>query len=362
MSDSKFVTKSIERKPMNTKKTILLLLTMVIGAALLFYALFNRGGEEEDIQSRVEKEVFFRHTVPRAEADFRHANALAIERLETRIAARFQEWENAIPNFVDDVTDFGSKMVIIQRYLSDKTNELRRRPESAVAVEQYAKEKFEMHLFSGDELEREIQEIARQFGEDLSANRKIYYSELRSNWENHPFTTKEFPVDRLIIQTDENLSRVVTNRLERMTGQSMAGFAGAELLTTASTILVKQAIIFAATKTASSAAAAATAAGGTAAVGTGGGAVAGSPCGPGCAAIGAGVGLVVGLITDIVITNKIRNEMTRSLKGLLDEIQKVLISGADNQEGLITFYQKLSEEMVREDAQQVIRLERRYLR
>lgn len=335
-------------------KICISIMAIFLGAWILWAVLSGLGESGLTVEEQVQKEVFFRHTIPNAEMKFRQDNQRAIERLEERIEVRFQQWESKIPEFVKDVTDLGSKTKIAGKSLSDFVNRTRGKDDNAKEVQIYVQTIFEKHLFSSDELNQAVEEIAQQFVDDISSNRKVFYFELQKDWEEYRFDSRSFPSDELSKRTDLRMNQFVQDHVYKMMGESLGGLVGSELVSVATTYLVKQIVMQAGVRLAAGASGAAASG---AASGAAAGGAAGAVCGPGCVAIGVGTGFVAGLIIDWVVTEITRENMSDGLMLMLDEIQVSLVEGSELEMGLIRFYSEYEQRLVDEEVKTIQELE-----
>jgi uncharacterized membrane-anchored protein YhcB (DUF1043 family) len=327
---------------MNKMKMIVAVIALMVGVYLIFWSWRNtslKTAREQQLAQEIEA--------------YKVRNDDAIGRLEARIKDTINLHRKKIPDFVEDATDYGTKVKLIYKGSSDLANKLKGRDKKAIEVQGYMTRMFEMYFFSGDTLNRAVENQTHQFGEDMDASRKVLYANLLAQWNQDPDIRKKLNLDAFIADSNLLLKNELNKNGITLVSSSMGAVVGSELIAMAGTYIAQQLFTAIAAQAAASSATAAATAGGATTAGAGGGAVVGTPCGAPCMLVGAAVGMALGLAVDWVLTDRMCDKLTTMLNKYFDDIESALINGTDREDGVVEFYRKLTHELEKKEQEAI---------
>jgi len=332
---------------MKTVKIIIAVLVLLLGAFLVFKAwqLSSPTSGSPTASEQPAIAEFFDLALPAEIEEYRIRNADALSRFQERLNAQFDTYRENIPAFVEDSTDYGSKIKIICKSSDDFVKKLRKKDKEAIQVETYMVNKFHHHFFTPEELRIAFKDIVDQFTEDIMASRKLLYAKLKQKWEKKEFSSAPFPTDEILLQSDEQLRHIMNTQGFEFGAMSTGAVIGSELLASAANFLVRKLYVVIVSTTLTFSATTATTTAGTTAVSSTGGAAAGSPGGPAVALIGFGAGLAVGVIVDWYMTDRMQEKLTGTLEDYFDEISKIIVLGTEKEVGVIRGYELVIDKM-----------------
>ena len=329
-------------------------MALMVGVYLIYWVWRSTGEGSAREQYLTQETAAREQHLAQEMAAYKIRNDNAIGRLEARIKDTINLYRQKIPDFVEDATDYGTKVKLIYKGSSDLANKLRHRDKKAIEVQDYMKRMFEMYFFSGDTLNRVVGNQTHQFGEDMDANRRVLYANLLAQWNQEPDIRKKLNLDSFIAESDLLLKNELNKHGITLIGASMGSVVGSELIAMAGAYIAQQLFTTIAAQAAASSATAAATAGGATTAGAGGGAAVGTPCGPPCMLVGAGVGLVLGMAVDWVMTDRMRDKLTAMLNEYFDTIENALINGTESEDGIVEFYRKLTREIENKEQEAIV--------
>jgi hypothetical protein len=252
------------------------------------------------------------------------ANREAAQRCLARIDDAFARYRRGIQPFSEDITSMGARFGILVRMPSDWWYGDGR-------LEQYVRDKFEMHLFSEDQLTTDLSHALTTFRDELRANRNQLLALTKVAIQERDFPGLSAPDDYSFgSKVNGQLVEFATGRAQDSVYHGIATFIASEVAAMAGTQLLTRAV----TSIGAGAATSVTAGGGAAASGAAVGAGAGTMAGPLGTAIGLGVGIVVGVMVDWWMTEQFQAELENDLHQYLAKLRHGIIEGVNGQPGL----------------------------
>jgi hypothetical protein len=245
-------------------------------------------------------------------------NRQAAERCVIRLGNLFASYRDGVEPFVEDLTSISTRLGIVRRMPAGWWKADNR-------VEMYVQKKFETHLFTEEQLTRDVASVLNEFRNEVDANQKRMLVSVRAS-----LSTADLPeVD--MAQYEPFFAEVAKQLRDYSTRQ------GTSSVYSALTVLVfSEAGSFAAVSVVSgllarfgtAAAATAAAAGGVTAGATATGAGGGSLVGPVGTVVGLGVGLAIGLAIDWWMTEKFEEEMNEQMNAYLVSLEEAMLHGS----------------------------------
>ena len=280
--------------------------------------------QKSEAELRAEREAFFKADVEPSIKVADNLNREAADRCVVRLKESFNGYRTGIQPFCKEINTWGTRLGVIRRMPSDWWYE-------QTDVSDYIQAKFAKHLFTDKKLAEDIESALATFRADVEANQNTLVTSIRA-----AISTKDLPglpdIDyadfakdlssRLTAYSAQSAKDSVVSGIVTEVASGVGGFAAEQLL--AQLVVRLTAMVAASTATAGGATA------GGAAVGGGGGSL-GGPVG---VAAGLAVGLVIGGAIDWWMSSSFEAKMTEQLNGLIDELNKEVISGDANRLGL----------------------------
>jgi len=269
------------------------------------------------IAREVQRAKFFDESVQPEIAMTDARNREAADRCLTRLRQVFHGYRADVPTFVADLTSISTRLGIVRRMPANWWKGDGR-------IEVYVQEKFESHLFSEQQLRRDVGRVLEEFQQEIEANQKHMLVRVQAS-------LAEADLPEVAIDRYEPFLDAVASRLRDYS----AGQGKDSVYHALTVLVVSEAGGYAATSmvagllarlgsaTVVTAAAGAGATAGATATGAGGGSIAG-PVGT---VVGLGVGLAVGLVIDWWMTEKFEAEMQEQMNGYLMAIEETLLTG-----------------------------------
>jgi hypothetical protein len=247
------------------------------------------------------------------------ANAEALRTLRSGIHAQFEAYRSRVPTFTADITSIGNKSKITWEAAKQMASEDKKK------VERHVSDKFEMHVVSGKQMEKDLEGLLHAFRRDIEANRNRMLVDINeavrseTGFESDLLIPEEFT--KRIEQQIRNQSKQAGKNAVVLSGMTF-------LVSLAAEEAVRNLVVYALTRVgttlaASMATTAAVSGGATAAGGAGGG-TAGSLGGPAGAVIGIAAGLTVGIIVDIVMTDRMEKKLNDECTSFLTKAEMEL--------------------------------------
>jgi|GEM_PF-1536773 len=326
------------------------LVVMIMGALLLRKVWVATSSAAEN---QTGGGVFYGESVRKLRSEFEENNEEAIVRFESRIQKTFDNWRATTPEFVEDLTDLGSKTKMAGMTISDLIDKVRKKEVNEKNVEEYVRKKFEYHFFTEEVLNKRIQDTCNDFAIDLEANRKRFYADLKADWDKIKVSETPFPADEIMQDSLQSLLGDLNSYGNEILENSTTTFVASEMATIAAGYVGIQVASQVAARFGGTLASAAAASGGAAGVGTAGGGAGGSTVGPGGMIIGAAVGFTAGLILDWWMTERMQEKITIEINNYLTDMEESLINGSDEGSGVVGYYKKMAESVVDADVKHV---------
>lgn len=278
-----------------------------------------------DLQAEEEDEAAERLRFYEAEVEpillaHERANRAAAERAIQRIRETFDGYRRGVDPFVEDITSWGTRLGVLVRTPGDWWYEDER-------INTFVSEKFEEHLFSEQQLQRDLTQVLVALREDLRANRNRLLTQVRAAVNASdltPITLPDFTdYDR---QVREDLVELAEARGQTSLYHGIAVTVGAEAVAIPAGWLAGVSVSALLSSSAAATGATATT--------TAGGGTAGSLAGPVGTGVGVIVGAMVGLGIDWWLTERFQERVTGELTSYLDELERGLLEGTDDDPGL----------------------------
>lgn len=265
-------------------------------------------------------ETFFDSSIRPLERENQRANREAADRCIARIAESFEQYRAGVDGFCEEITGIGTRFGVLRRMPANWWYE-------HDTITPYINRKFEKHIFSEDQLKKDLGAALAAFREDLRANRGSLLSAVKVAVSESMLPHMEMPdYDAFDRQVVNDLSDYAARRAEDSVYQGIVSLIASEVAAVAATDIVTRLMAtFAYT-----AALEATAAGGAAAGGAAAGGAGGTVAGPVGTAIGAGVGLVVGILVDWWMTDSFKAKLSDDLDEYLVKLRDGIIDGDTN--------------------------------
>jgi len=269
----------------------------------------------------------------------------------------FTGFREGIPDFTEDLTQWGTRFGIVSTWTQDKWDSWWNENDNANRLGEYVHGKFREHVLSEEELEVAYSDTIIQFTGDLTANRNALLSEIKI-----VLSSQQLPVQirvpkedfaQFVERTQEHFSKYSSELGGKSAASGVLGFVGGNAIgwgATKVTIYAIQAVGPLIVSSTSSSLIATTLTpvvtsvttyfttmgvtlGGATTAFTLGGGAGGSTVGP----IGTGVGVVAGLVaggvTDWWLSEQFKEKTTTELNSMLDLMEKNIINGVRNESG-----------------------------
>jgi hypothetical protein len=264
-------------------------------------------------------------------------NREAADRAIALLHERFNAHRAGVRPFADDVSGWVTRFGVVGRFATDQWDQHVRGNAKANAVGDYIEEKFRGHVLSEASLQADLEEVLKQYREDLTASRNQLFAEIRLPLQGSqsPITLDDKTWNTFCLDVDRRAKvlNATTPRDGVVTG--LASVAGGWIGAEASEVVVMQILARVGTAVAVESAEAATVASGSAMIGgtaTGGGV--GSLGGPAGTVIGVGVGLVIGTAIDWWMTDRMEAKVTDQCFTFLDTVERQIVDGGAQSPGL----------------------------
>jgi hypothetical protein len=263
-------------------------------------------------------------------------NQQAAQRACKRLHENFEGYREGIDDFAEDVTGWGTRFGMAGRSAQDTWNKWWNKEGNASEVESYVLKKYEKHIVSQDQLQRDVDQAVMSLKQDMDANRNRLYAEIRL-----VLRTSSLPVGHG--QTSlTNLTASIDLRLNQLISDSSTDSLVVGIASAVSGILVEEGLSFAVTavfsELASVTAATAATSSTTVTSSTAAGGSAGSGAGPVGTIVGVGVGLVVGAIVDWWLTDSFKQKLSDECHSFLDALEEHLLQGTSKSRGLSVLF------------------------
>ncbi len=294
------------------------------------------------VPRNVQRAVFFDSEVEPRIVETDRLNREAAQRCVDRLRQVFENYQNGIQPFVEDLTSLSTRLGIARRMPGNWWNGDHR-------IERYVQQKFETHLFSRQKLLGDVSSVLESFRQEVDANQRRLLVSVHASLE-----VADLP--EIQIDSYEPFFGKVARRLRGYSAEQGTTSVYNALIV----LIMSEAGSYAAVSVVAgllarfgSAAAVSAAAGagvtaGTTAAGAGGG----SMLGPVGTAVGLGVGLAVGLVIDWWMTDRFEQEMSKQMADYLRMLEVTILdrpaegglTGAD-QPGLCNALPKLCDRL-----------------
>ena len=259
-------------------------------------------------------------------------NRAAVDRAVARLEQRFRNYHMGIDEFAEDITGWGARFGIVGKTAQDLWTRWWDKKENADEVRRYVTGKYERHIVSGDQLEKDIRDVIHAYREDLVASRNRLYADIQLaiRLSHHEVVIPEADFEDMKMSINDRIREMAADASGDSVVVGVAAIVGGmmveEGVRVGVTALLSQLVSSTAVTTASS--------GGGLTTGTAAGGSVGSSAGPAGTIIGLGVGMVVGAIVDWWMTDKFKEHVAADCTEFLKAIEQQLLYGDETQGGL----------------------------
>jgi hypothetical protein len=264
-------------------------------------------------------------------------NRRAADRALLSLHDRFIAHRAGVKAFADDVSGWATRFGVMQSFARDVWDQHVGGNLSANGVGDYIQEKFRVHVLSEQSLQSDVEDVLKQYLQDLEASRNQLFAEIKLplHGNNSPIVLDEKGWEALCLDIGQRTRQLnaTTPRDSVVTG--LAALAGGWVGTEAAEAVVAQVLARVGTTIAVEAAETAAATGGGAmAGGTASGGGVGSLGGPAGTVIGVGVGLAVGVAIDWWLSDRLQDHVSQQCDRFLDTVEHNLVEGNQQSPGL----------------------------
>ena len=254
----------------------------------------------------------------------------AVQRALDSLRGNFKHYADGIPAFTDALTGWGTRAKIVYR----SSVEAIERKETHYWTASLVQEKFDEHVLSDVQLEKDVLEVMKQFAYELEANRNemLVNLEVSLHGATLPATAKQLALRNFREQTRGRIKEL----LARLPGQSVAVGVGSITAGIVAEEAVRQLIRAVIAQAATRIAAGAAISGGAAAGAAATGGVGGTAIAPGVGtAIGLAGGLIVGAVVDWWLTDEFKDKVAAECRRFLSSTEVALVTGGKGLEKLL---------------------------
>ena len=264
-------------------------------------------------QERRRRERFYQQVVRPELAELGRRNEDAALRCIQRVRNSIQGYRNRVPDFVDDLLSWSTRLGVLWRVPADWWDGDDR-------AKRYIQQKFEQHLFSEGELRRAVAAAVQAYRAELRGNMNDFLIAVKTRAQELAIPLPD--MDSLAQATFEEAMGVAKDHAVDSATGAVLVFIFSEAASYAAAQLVTLLLAQAGRRVA--------AAGLTALGATGATTTAGAVAGP----AGLLVGFFVGVAVDWWLTERQRQDLSRKLYQLLEELEYGLIEGRRGRAGL----------------------------
>ncbi|HZK80473.1 MAG TPA: hypothetical protein VFC46_05380 [Humisphaera sp.] len=269
--------------------------------------------------------AFYRNEIsPLLDAALRR-NRQAADRAIESMHDRFNAHRAGVKPFANEVSGWVTRFGIMGRFAGDSWDHFRGNPNTN-AVGDYIQDKFRSHILSEQSLRADVDEVLKQYREDLEASRNQLFAEIKLplHGNQSPIVLDDKGWDRLCLDVDQRTRRLnaTTPRDSVVTG--LASVAGGWIGTETAEVIVVAIL---------------TRVGGAMAGGSATGGGVGSFGGPAGTAIGIGVGLVVGAVIDWWTSDRLEAHVAHECDTFIDTVERQIVEGSGESPGLRTSFE-----------------------
>jgi hypothetical protein len=261
----------------------------------------------------------------------------AADRAIEALHERFDAHRAGVKPFAEDVSGWRTRFGVVGCFATDQWDRHFRGNPAANHVADFIQGKFRVHVLSEQSFQADIQDVLKQYSEDLAASRNRLYSEIKLplHGSQSPIVLDDNGWNRLCSDIEKRAAQLnaTTPRDSVVTG--LASVAGGWVGTEAGEVVVSEVLARVGTGAAVEAAGASATTGSTV---TGGGV--GSFGGPAGTAIGVGAGLAVGAAIDWWASQRLEAKVTDQCDKFLDTVEHQIVDGRDNSPGLRTSFER----------------------
>lgn len=293
------------------------------------------GSVEETARiSQEEIDAFFDEQVKPALHDYQIRNKAAIERAVERITEGIDAYKDGIPEFVEDITSWGSRFGVIRRGSRDMWDKWWGDDENERRVYEYVSAKFEKHLFSDTKLKNIAEASLTQFRDDLTASKNRLHADIKTAWNVGPLASEPFDIQGIVARVKAEVSDVSTQIATDSVTVGVLAFVGGFALEEATTSLVRVIVARVAACLATSAVTTTATSGGATGTAAAAGGAGGSTIGPWGTVIGVAAGIVVGMVADWWMSNQLEKKLTSECEDMIEQVKAQLLVGSDDAQGM----------------------------
>jgi hypothetical protein len=264
-------------------------------------------------------------------------NRLAANRALASLHERFAVHHAGARHFAEDVAGWGTRLGVIGCFASDLWDKHWHGDTSANSVSQYVQQKFLLHVLSEKSLERDVDQVLKQYQDDLETSRNQLYAEMRLplHGSASPIVLDEAGWKYLCQDINQRVRELSAATPRDTLVAGLASMAGGWVGTEAGEAIVAQILVRVGTAVAVEAADSAAVAGGGAMVGgTATGGSVGSLTSPAGTVIGLGVGLAVGAAIDWWMSERFEVQVIGQCDLFLETVEQKIVDGNKEHPGL----------------------------
>jgi hypothetical protein len=270
-------------------------------------------------------------------------NRRAADRAVASLHERFNAHRAGVKAFAENIAGWRTRFGVIQCFATDVWDKHVRGNTSANSVGAYIEEKFRTRVLSEPSLQADVEEVLKQYRQDLEASRNQLFAEIKLplHGRNSPIVLDEKGLEKLCLDIDNRAKQLNAKTPRDSVVTGLAAVAGGWVGAETGEMVVGQILARVGTSVAVEAAEAATAAGGSALAGgtaTGGGV--GSLGGPAGTVVGIGVGVAIGSAIDWWMSDRLESHITDQCDEFLDTVEHKLVEGSEQSPGLRSSFEQ----------------------
>jgi hypothetical protein len=274
-------------------------------------------------------------------------NREAQNRTLQRIDDVFARYARGIGPFADDVISYGTRFRVLWRMPGDWWYEDGR-------VHQLIQAKLEKHLFTDEQLSRDLAQVLAAFRSDIDANRNRLLSDVQAAVHEGDLPDVVLPdLSAFARQVHLDVQEFASGRARDSVYHGLATLIASEVAAVAATQVSLFVIRSVAIGAAGSAAGAGGATAGGAAAGGGAGSVLGGPVGT---VIGFAVGIVIGIGVDWWMSESFKDRLQHDLRDYLNDVRNTIVNGTEDAQGLAEALGEVLEDLHQAESSAISRL------
>jgi uncharacterized membrane protein len=299
--------------------------------------------ERKRTQEQIAMDAFLTREAAKLLSETHRNDMAAVQRALDALRANFKGYADGIPAFTDALTGWGTRMKIVYRSSVESIE----RKDTHYWTASLVQEKFDEHVLSDAQLERDVLEVMKQFAYELEANRNemLVNLEVSLHAADLPATAKQLALNNFRDQTRSRIRELLARMPGQSVGVGVGSLAAGIVAEEAVRQLIRAVIAQAATRIAAGAAVTGGAAAGAAATGGAGGSVIAPGVGT---AIGLAGGLIVGAVVDWWLTDEFKDKVAAECRKFLSTSEVALMTGDKGLEKMLLDHVKASRNATRQ--------------